>query len=96
MAQVQSQSSLAPVIGLVSERFLTGGSLLMQGRIGEGLAHAVLGMVAYTTFGLPAMLLVSANSFAQAQTGSNLLQLASQAAENNVTPTKTASGNRPS
>lgn len=75
MANVVVESSLDPVIGLVSERFLTGGSLLLKGRIADGLAHAVLGMVAYSLFGLPAMLLVSADSFAQSQTGEGLVQL---------------------
>ncbi|MDP9120627.1 MAG: hypothetical protein M3O15_04545 [Acidobacteriota bacterium] len=77
MQQVRSESGLGPVIGLVSERFLTGGSLLLKGRIGEGLLHTALGMLAFNFFGLPGVLAVSANSFALAETGENVLQLAS-------------------
>jgi hypothetical protein len=83
MAQAQTDFNLQPVVDMVGERFLTGASLLLRGRIGEGLAHTVLGMVAYTTFGLPAMLLVSANSFARAETGHNLIELATHALPHN-------------
>jgi hypothetical protein len=73
MAEVPARNDLGPVVGMVGERFLTGSSLLLQGRLGEGLVHTALGMLAYNFLGLPGVLAVSANSFSRAYTGRNIL-----------------------
>ena len=79
MANVQPRSALGPILGLVSERVIPGGSLLLQGRLGEGLAHTALGIAAQAFFGFPGLLFVSANSFARSQTGENVYDLVTDA-----------------
>jgi hypothetical protein len=81
MPQVRSESGLGLVVDVVAERLLTGSSLILRGHIGEGLLHTGLGMLAYNFFGLPGVLAVSANSLALAETGENVLQLASRSVE---------------
>jgi hypothetical protein len=55
-----------------SEFFLPGGSNLVKGDYKQAGLHAVVGMAAQTMFGLPGLLLVSANSFTKAVTGRHL------------------------
>jgi hypothetical protein len=55
-----------------SEYLLPGGSNLAQGDIVQGGIHVGLGFLARAVFGLPGLLLVSANSFTKAVTGRHL------------------------
>ena len=55
-----------------SEYLLPGGSNLAQGDIVQGGLHVALGLVARSMFGLPGLLVVSANSFTKAITGRHL------------------------
>jgi hypothetical protein len=57
-----------------SEYLVPGGSNLVQGDIKTGAVHAVLGLAAKSMFGLPGLLVVSANSFSKALTGHNLYE----------------------
>jgi len=60
-------------IEFVSEVLLPGGSNLVKGDFLTGGIHTVLGFAAKAVLGVPGLLLVSANSFARATTGHNLL-----------------------
>lgn len=55
-----------------SEYLLPGGSNLAQGDIKQGGLHVALGFIARAAFGLPGLLVVSANSFTKAVTGRHL------------------------
>ena len=55
-----------------SEYLLPGGSNLAQGDIVQGGLHVGLGLLARAVFGVPGLLLVSANSFTKAVTGRHL------------------------
>lgn len=55
-----------------SEYLLPGGSNLIQGDIKQGGLHVALGFLAKAAFGVPGLLVVSANSFTKAVTGRHL------------------------
>ena len=55
-----------------SEAVFPGGSNLLKGDLKQGGIHAGLGFLAKGFFGVPGLLLVSANSFSKAVTGSHL------------------------
>jgi hypothetical protein len=57
-----------------SELVIPGGSNLLKGDYKEAGIHAVLGLVAKAMFGLPGLIVVSANSFTKATTGRGLLE----------------------
>lgn len=61
-------------VKLAGEVLLPGGSNLIKGDIKQGAIHAVLGLAARAAFGLPGLLLVSANSFSKATTGRHLTE----------------------
>jgi hypothetical protein len=60
-------------VKLVGERFLPGTSLMMDGNIKGGLAHAALGMVALAAVGPLGWFAVAADSYAKSVTGKGLL-----------------------
>lgn len=51
-----------------------GTSLLLDGKIVPGLAHAVAGLAARAAFGIPGLIVVAANSYAKSVTGRHLHQ----------------------
>lgn len=55
-----------------SEYLVPGGSNLIQGNIKQGGLHVALGFLARAAFGVPGLLVVSANSFTKAVTGRHL------------------------
>lgn len=60
-------------IQFASEVLIPGGSNLVKGDFVTGGIHAIVGLAARAMFGLPGLLIVSANSFSKATTGYNLL-----------------------
>lgn len=68
------------------EALVPGGSNLIKGDIKMGALHALIGFAARAAFGLPGLLLVSANSFSKATTGRHLTENLSggQSAEGKV------------
>ncbi|HEX8145186.1 MAG TPA: DUF6072 family protein [Pyrinomonadaceae bacterium] len=55
-----------------SEYLVPGGSNLIQGDLKQGGLHVALGLAAKAFFGLPGLLVVSANSFTKAATGRHI------------------------
>ena len=60
-------------VKLVGERILPGTSLMMDGDIKGGLAHAALGLAARAAFGPVAWFAVAADSYSRSVTGRGLL-----------------------
>jgi hypothetical protein len=61
-------------VKLAGEVIVPGGSNLIKGDIKQGAIHAVLGLAARAAFGLPGLLIVSANSYSKAVTGRHLTE----------------------
>ena len=61
-------------VQFASEVLMPGGSNLVKGDLKQAGIHAVLGIAARAVFGLPGLILVSANSFTKASTGRSLLE----------------------
>jgi hypothetical protein len=61
-------------VKLVGERFLPGTSLMMDGDIKGGLAHAALGLMARAAFGPVAWFAVAADSYSRSVTGKGLIE----------------------
>ena len=68
-----SNSIVENGVKLVGERFLPGASLMVDGDITGGLAHAVLGFVALTTLGPLGWFAVAADSYSKSVTGKGLI-----------------------
>lgn len=64
--------ALHAAVGLAGEFLVPGGSNLIEGNYVQGAIHAVLGLLAKSVFGLPGLILVSANSFTKANTGHHI------------------------
>jgi len=60
-------------VKLVGERLLPGTSLMMDGDIKGGLAHAALGLVARAALGPVAWFAVAADSYSRSVTGKGLI-----------------------
>lgn len=67
-----SLESVRTGVQFTSEMLLPGGSNLIKGDLKQGGIHVALGLAARAFLGLPAMLLISANSFTKAMTGHHL------------------------
>lgn len=61
-------------IKLLGEAFVPGASLLMDGQVASGAAHAVIGTFARVALGPVGLALVIANSFSKSATGKNLIK----------------------
>ena len=61
-------------VKLAGEFLVPGGSNLINGDVRTGAIHAILGLAARAAFGLPGLLIVSANSYSRATTGRNLTE----------------------
>ena len=67
-------NTIQNAVKLAGEYILPGGSNLINGDIKQGAIHAILGLAARAAFGLPGLLLVSANSYSKATTGRHLTE----------------------
>jgi hypothetical protein len=74
-ADVQLKSGIA----LAGEYLVPGGANLVSGQYKEAGIHAAAGLLAKVIWGVPGLLLVSANSFSKAVTGQNLWEHVSNA-----------------
>lgn len=79
MATTQNAEAIKTGVQFASEVVLPGGANLVNGDFLIGGIHAALGLAAKAMFGLPGLLIVSANSFARASTGHNLMENVSTA-----------------
>ncbi len=70
----QDSRPLENALKLVGEVFVPGASLLIDGKILAGGAHAAVGAVARAALGPLGLLLVAANSYATSTTGKSLLK----------------------
>ncbi|MCX4246647.1 DUF6072 family protein [Paraliomyxa miuraensis] len=61
-------------VKLIGEAFIPGASLLLDGKILAGGAHAIVGAWARAAIGPVGLALVVANSYARSTTGKNLLK----------------------
>lgn len=71
------QDSAEPVrtgVRFAGEYLVPGGSNLVNGDFKQAGVHAILGLMAKSLFGLPGLLLVSANSFTKAVTGQHIYE----------------------
>lgn len=53
---------------------MPGASLILDGKIGEGAIHAVLGLAAKALLGPPVWMLIAANSYSKCVSGRNLYE----------------------
>ena len=60
-------------VKLIGERIVPGASLLMDGQIVEGAAHAAVGFGARMVFGVPGAVALMANSYTKSVTGKGIL-----------------------
>lgn len=76
MAQ-QLESSGGVLLGrtlkLAGEAVAPGASLLLEGKVGAGAAHLILGVIATMTIGPLGRILVAANSYSTSVSGQGLL-----------------------
>jgi hypothetical protein len=70
-----SVQGLKTGVEFASEVLVPGGSNLVKGDLKQGAIHTVLGFAARAAFGLPGLVLVSANSFTKAVSGHHLHEL---------------------
>jgi hypothetical protein len=61
-------------VKLAGEAFLPGASLLMEGKVAQGGAHLLVGVLAKALLGPAGLVLVIANSYANSTTGKGLLK----------------------
>jgi hypothetical protein len=74
MAETKQASRIENAVKLVGELFVPGASLLIDGKILQGGAHAVVGTLARAALGPIGLILVAANSYSTSSTGKNLLK----------------------
>lgn len=67
-------SHMENAVKLVGEMIVPGASLLIDGKILQGGAHAVVGSIARAALGPLGLLLVAANSYSTSSTGKSLLK----------------------
>lgn len=73
-ASKPSSSPMGNAVKLLSEAFVPGASLLMDGKILAGGAHLLVGTWARVALGPVGLALVVANSYATSATGKSLLK----------------------
>lgn len=71
--KVDNAQAIKTGVQFAGEVIVPGGSNLVSGDYKTGGIHAALGLAAKAVFGVPGLLVVSANSFANAVTGQNLI-----------------------
>ena len=71
----EESSPLGNAVKLVGEiAFVPGTSLLLDGKINSGVAHAAIGFAARALFGLPGLVLVAADSYSESVSGKGLYE----------------------
>jgi len=70
----ESSQSIRTGVQFAGEALLPGGSNIVNGNFLKGGIYAVVGLAAKAMFGLPGLLIVSANSFSDAVTGHNIFE----------------------
>lgn len=70
----ESNDGVKLAASFASETLVPGGANLVQGDFGQAGLHLVLGFAARSLFGLPGLVLVSANSLVKAKTGRHLTE----------------------
>ncbi|MGB8508922.1 MAG: DUF6072 family protein [Pyrinomonadaceae bacterium] len=70
----EANDTVKRTVQFASEYLVPGGSNLIQGDIKQGGLHVALGFLARAAFGVPGLLVVSANSFTKAVTGRHLYE----------------------
>jgi len=69
-----SSDPVGNVVKLIGElAVVPGASQLLDGNVGSGMAHAVVGWAARILLGAPAMLVVAANSYSRSVSDKSLL-----------------------
>jgi hypothetical protein len=71
--ETEGKDGLKLGVKFLGESIVPGGSNYLEGDVTTGIAHTILGYAARSVFGLPGLLLVSANSLTKSVTGRNLL-----------------------
>lgn len=74
MAETKQGGRIENAVKLAGELLMPGASLLIDGKILQGGAHAVVGTLARVALGPVGLLLVAANSYATSSTGKSLLK----------------------
>jgi len=74
LTDAQKVQSLKTAVEFSTEALIPGGSNLVKGDLKQAGIHAVLGFAARSAFGLPGLIVVSANSFTKAVTGRHLFE----------------------
>ena len=69
-----NSSHVENAVKLVGEALLPGASLLIDGKILQGGAHAIVGTLARVALGPIGLVLVAANSYSTSSTGKSLLK----------------------
>lgn len=69
-----SGEALQRTLQFVSEVVIPGGSNFARGDLLNGALYTVLGLAAKSIFGMPGLLLVSANSYTKARTGLSIFE----------------------
>lgn len=73
-------------VKLVGETLLPGTSLMIDGNIKSGLAHAALGLVARAALGPVAWFAIAADSYSRSVTGKSLIDHLSSGSPTPATP----------
>ena len=81
-------------VQFASEVIVPGGSNIVNGDFKTGGIHAALGLAAKAIFGIPGLLIVSANSLSTAVTGRNLIDLVKSVPPVNVDELISRSGSK--
>ena len=79
--QFVSDSTAGKIAKATLDLGLPGFSLYIDKEVKQGLIHSLLGVAAGAAFGVPGLLLVSANSIARANSGKHLWQLGKERVE---------------
>ena len=70
----ESNDGVKLAASFASETLVPGGANLVHGDFGQAGLHFVLGVAARSLFGLPGLVLVTANSLVKAKTGRHLTE----------------------
>jgi hypothetical protein len=91
--QLESSGSvlLGRTLKLAGEAVAPGSSLLLEGKVGAGATHLILGAIATMALGPLGRLLIAANSYSTSVTGRGLLSTLSHPAAPAPAPAATSS-----
>lgn len=72
--ETETKDAVKLGVSFAGEALVPGGSNLLKGDFVQGGLHLAAGLAARTVFGLPGLVLVSANSIVKATTGRHLTE----------------------